>query len=182
MTAETLRRLMPLVLIVPGIALVWAADRLSANAPERARTARIEAAYLDATGVNARLEPRGEAAGVVWFVPVDAAVGGCVGVAAGEGYRSRIELAVVLAPPDRIAGVTVLEEDETAAYGAKVLADGAWLARFEGLGADAPDAIAPARHGGRIDAISGATITSDTAIDLVRRVVTAPGPCQEGSR
>lgn len=167
-----------LALLVPATALLYVAHLVSAGAPARQREARLEAVFAEALSLR-RAPPLvrfggDNGTGVAWYLPASGTPRACVGVVAGEGYRSRIEIAVVVAG-GAVARVAVLAHDESSRFGALALEDPNWLARFEGLRIGTR--IAPRRVGGAIDAVSGATITSETVIDLVARAARAASAC-----
>lgn len=178
MTGLWLRAGLSLALLVPATALLYAAHLVSAGAPARQREARLEGVFAEALSLR-RAPPlvrfgEGDGRAVVWYAPASGTPPACLGVVAGEGYRSRIEIAVVVAG-GAVARVAVLAHDESSRFGALALEDRSWLASFEGLRIGTR--IAPRRLGGSIDAVSGATITSETVVDLVARAAGAASAC-----
>ena len=178
MTGTWPRAWFAIALLVPATALLYAAHLVSAGAPARQRAARLEAVFAEALSLRrtpplAPLEV-GNRRGVVWYGPASGTPAACLGIVSGEGYRSRIEIAVVVSG-GAIAGVAVLAHDESSRFGTLALEDATWLAGFQGLRAGAR--IAPRRLGGSVDAVSGATITSETVIELVSRAAGAASGC-----
>lgn len=91
----------------------------------------------------------------------------------GQGYADKIELLVgVDAHADSISGLFVLDQKETPGLGNKVIEIG-WRGQFVGKPADMPltvtksGAVAP----NEIDAITGATISSDAVVQIVNAVL-----------
>ncbi|NBB72187.1 MAG: FMN-binding protein [Bacteroidetes bacterium] len=89
---------------------------------------------------------------------------GYVAVGRGSGYEDGLVVAVGMEPDGRIAGVRVLEHNETEGIGSKVTED-AYLSQYEGL---TPGELAPAEEGGPVDAVSGATVSSKAVAEIVR--------------
>ena len=93
--------------------------------------------------------------------------------AAGQGYADKIELLVGLdAQGKRITGLFVLEQKETPGLGAKILED-AWRGQFKEKSTEKTLSVV---KGGEvkedeIDAISGATISSNSVTGIVNSTV-----------
>ncbi|MFH1848603.1 MAG: FMN-binding protein [archaeon] len=79
---------------------------------------------------------------------------GWVIIAEGIGFADTIELAIGVDPDYRVTGVVVLDQKETPGLGARIT-EPAFLAQFVG-------------EMGDIDAITGASISSDAATAIVR--------------
>jgi Na+-translocating ferredoxin:NAD+ oxidoreductase subunit G len=78
---------------------------------------------------------------------------------AGRGYGGNVGLMVgVNMDEDRLIGVNVTTHSETPGMGAKAKDDPSFSSQFKGLGA--ADPVNVTKDGGKINAISGATITS----------------------
>lgn len=91
----------------------------------------------------------------------------------GQGYADKIELLVGLdAQGNHITGLFILEQKETPGLGAKILEDG-WRGQF--IEKSTSDTLTVVKGGGakedEIDAISGATISSDSVTGIVNTVV-----------
>ncbi|MBF0225471.1 MAG: RnfABCDGE type electron transport complex subunit G [Desulfobacterales bacterium] len=77
----------------------------------------------------------------------------------GKGFGGNIGLIIGIdTNDDKIVGVGVTTHSETPGLGSRAKTDPSFGAQFKGLSID--DAIAVKSDGGKIDAISGATITS----------------------
>lgn len=92
-------------------------------------------------------------------------------LAYGKGYSSTIQTMVGVDLNGRIAGTTILFQQETPGLGAKA-GNEDWIGQFGGHGAS--DCMIE-RDGGRIDAITGATITSRAVAGSVSSGLEAMG-------
>lgn len=91
-----------------------------------------------------------------------------------RGYRSEIELGVVISEQGIIDGVRVVHEEETPGIGDQVSQDKTdWILMFSGKSLSNPprDNWRVASDGGDFDQISGATITSRSVINAVKNVL-----------
>jgi len=98
---------------------------------------------------------------------------GWVTKAAGQGYADRIELLLGLdARSPTISGLFILDQKETPGLGNKIV-DPRWRDQFIGKPVDSPLAAvkgnSSARH--EIDAITGATISSRSVVDIVNATI-----------
>ena len=107
------------------------------------------------------------------------------------GYRSFIRVLVGVNTNETVQGVEILEQQETRGLGTRV-ADNAFRAQFVGKDT-AQTTWATRARGGAIDAITGATISSDAVIaavrtglevyrkhrDAIRRVIEPAGPATQ---
>ena len=83
-----------------------------------------------------------------------------------SGYAGPIRLLIGLDAANRLTGVRAVSHRETTGIGDAIdTARSAWILRFNGLSAD--DAALTA-DGGRIDAISGASVTSRAVVEGVQ--------------
>lgn len=93
----------------------------------------------------------------------------------GRGYKSTISALLALqADLNTVAALTILEQDETAGLGARVEGE-AWLSQWPGKQVYAEDgtiSISVVRGGAEsvheVDAISGATVTSNGVANMLR--------------
>lgn len=96
--------------------------------------------------------------------------------AAGKGYGGNVGVMVGISmDDDQLIGVGVTTHSETPGMGAKAKDDPGFSAQFRGLGI--ADPVKVTKDGGKINAISGATITSRAvcssaadAIDMYKRL------------
>lgn len=95
-------------------------------------------------------------------------------VVAPDGYNGPIRLLVGIRPDGRIAGVRVLEHQETAGLGDGIEASKSdWLQQFRGaeLGDPKRDEWGVRQDGGEFDALSGATVTPRAVVGAIRRAL-----------
>ena len=83
-----------------------------------------------------------------------------------SGYSGGIRLLIGLDAANRLTGVRAVSHRETTGIGDAIdTARSSWILRFNGLSADD---VALTADGGRIDAISGASVTSRAVVESVR--------------
>ena len=94
--------------------------------------------------------------------------------AAGQGFADRIELLVGLdVQASTITGLYVLDQKETPGLG-NFIAGADFQAQFAGKSADEPLVVVktdPASGTGEIQALSGATISSESVAEIVNRAI-----------
>jgi Na+-translocating ferredoxin:NAD+ oxidoreductase subunit G len=103
----------------------------------------------------------------------DGRLAGWVVQTAGQGYADRIEVLVGLSPDAAaITGLFVLDQKETPGLGAKITA-APWRAQYVGKSSAVPLEVVKGggAGGSRIDAITGATISSRAVVDIVNRAL-----------
>jgi len=102
---------------------------------------------------------------VGWVVP-----------ARGQGFADRIELLIGLDTEAKtITGLYVLAQKETPGLGNKI-SEGQWLAQFTGQAADTDRPLAVTKappKAGEIQALTGATISSESVCTIVNETVAA---------
>ncbi|OPL17920.1 MAG: hypothetical protein AVO35_07095 [Candidatus Aegiribacteria sp. MLS_C] len=98
-------------------------------------------------------------------VPPDTSGVGYVFIAYGKGYSSTVQTMVAADMQGRIAGTTILYQQETPGLGANVTDPSKLIGSFTGRGSVG---ILLAKDGGEIDAITGSTITSRAVTNSVR--------------
>jgi RnfABCDGE-type electron transport complex G subunit len=94
---------------------------------------------------------------------------GYADIDAAPGYQGNIVVAVGINLNGRVEGVHVVRHNETQGLGSKI-AEEEFLSQFEGL---TPEQIRLRSDDGRIDAVSGATDSSETVTQIVREQVEA---------
>lgn len=103
--------------------------------------------------------------------------------ASGFGFQDKIELVLGLSPDGRrVTGLDILENKETPGLGNKI-DDQPFRGQFRGLDAGSPiKAIKGKRQDAdhEIDAITGATISSESVVKIVNQAVTEVGPRLSG--
>ena len=100
---------------------------------------------------------------------------GWVAKANGVGYADRIELLVGLAPQaDKLTGVFILDQKETPGLGNKIV-EPVWRDQFIDKATDRPLEVVKgqdATGSNRVNAISGATISSRSVVAIVNTAIT----------
>ncbi len=117
---------------------------------------------LAAIFADAQLE---EIAPATYAAVVDGKIVGYGGIGEADGYNDIISIAIGIDLDGAIRGVRVVEHSETEDLAGDFTGE-EWLAQFVGL--TIPEDIRLAKDDGRIDAISGATVTSEVAAQIVR--------------
>ncbi|MBD3164283.1 RnfABCDGE type electron transport complex subunit G [Candidatus Woesearchaeota archaeon] len=92
---------------------------------------------------------------------------GYAAVAEAQGYGGTIKILAGIDTEKKLTGIRIMEHEETPGMGASALKP-EFYSQFSGLPADK---IALRRNGGKIDAITGATITSSAVIDAVKQAL-----------
>ena len=91
--------------------------------------------------------------------------------AAGRGFADKIELLIGLdLPAEKITGLYVLDQKETPGLGNKITNE-KWREQFERLPADVELKVKP--PGNQIDAVTGATVSSEAVCRIVNDAVKA---------
>ena len=83
------------------------------------------------------------------------------------GYGGDIKLMVGVDKEGKVTKVSVLEQEETASIGGKLMSQESFLNRFTGISGSA----ALTKNGGSVDAVSGATKTSTGLTDAVNNAL-----------
>jgi len=90
-------------------------------------------------------------------------------IAQAQGYGGVIDILVGMKPDNRsLEGIRIIAQQETPGLGAKI-SNPEFFGQFSGV---AVDEIALSRNGGKIDAITGATISSTAVVKAVKDAVT----------
>ncbi len=124
--------------------------------------------------------------GIITFYPVydvqrkDGSPAGHVAKARGQGYADKIEVLVGLdADGNTITGLFILDQKETPGLGNRIL-EKQWLDQFVDQSSDTPLVVVKSgaggsepdgRSDGRIDGISGATISSRSVVSIVNTTI-----------
>jgi electron transport complex protein RnfG len=124
-----------------------------------------------------------EKKGIITFYPVydvelkDGSPAGHVAKARGQGYADKIEVLVGLdAGGNTITGLFILDQKETPGLGNRIL-EKQWLDQFVHKSSDTPLVVVKSGAGqgsemdGRIDGISGATISSRSVASIVNTTI-----------
>ena len=85
-------------------------------------------------------------------------------LATGKGYGGDIDILVGLEDEQTLKGITIVTQSETPGLGSKII-ENSFVSEFVGANIDA---IFLKKDGGQIDAITGASISSEAVVDVVR--------------
>lgn len=89
-------------------------------------------------------------------------------MARGRGYGGRIDILIGLRPDNKsLQGIKIITQQETPGLGTKIIS-ASFLDQFTGVPVDEVDL---ARNGGKIDAITGATISSSAVVKGVKEAI-----------
>jgi len=102
--------------------------------------------------------------GDIYIVSADGTGVGFAFLAVGKGYGGDIDILVGLEDETTLKGIAVIAHAETPGLGDKILAPD-FTDRFVGI--DIADVAVP-DEGGKVDAITGSTISTKAVIDAVR--------------
>ena len=100
----------------------------------------------------------------IYIISADGTEIGFAFLAVGKGYGGNIDILVGLEDETTLKGIAVIAHAETPGLGDKILAPD-FTDRF--VGVDIADVAVP-DEGGKIDAITGSTISTKAVIDAVR--------------
>jgi len=95
---------------------------------------------------------------------VDGEMVGYVMQSSAQGYSSVIQVLVGIDNNGKITGISILDQSETPGLGTKI-EDESFTSQFKGL---ISGDIALSKEGGRIDSITGATISSRAVVEAVK--------------
>ena len=85
-------------------------------------------------------------------------------LATGKGYGGDIDILVGLEDEQTLKGITIVTQSETPGLGSRII-ESSFVSKF--VGANIDD-IFLKKDGGQIDAITGASISSEAVVDVVR--------------
>ncbi len=101
------------------------------------------------------------------YAPDGSVIGYAITAVGKGGYGGDIKLMVGVGKDGKVTSVSVLEQEETASIGGKLMNQDAFLNRFIGVSGKA----ALTKNGGTIDAVSGATKSSTGLTDAVNNAL-----------
>lgn len=89
-------------------------------------------------------------------------------MAKGHGYGGAIDILVGVKPDNKsLQGIKIIAQQETPGLGAKIV-NSSFLDQFKGVGINE---VNLSRNGGKIDAITGATISSSAVVEGVKDAI-----------
>ncbi len=147
-----------LVLITVSL-LVWV-NSFTAPVVEALRQARIKSILEEIYPDLTRYEVENE----VFIIYSNDEVRGYAVLAGSNGYSGKISLLVGINTDGSIKDVSVISHTETPGLGSRIT-EKSFTDQFKGLDTEE---IALSRDGGKIDAITGATISSEAVVEAVQ--------------
>lgn len=178
-TGEKMKRMLPtlakvLLICVVSAALVLAAHlltkgRIAANAESATRDAIVSIFGSESIEYKVREDSPASVSAIYEVYEEGALIGHAV-LVSPQGFGGPISLMVGSEGEGRVVGALVMSHSETPRYGAKACEEG-FLSQFSGM-SEAPEL------GKNVDAVSGATISSEavtsgvnTALDALREIL-----------
>ncbi len=104
----------------------------------------------------------------IYIIYQDGEKAGYTFIASGSGYGGDIDILVGLNNSFEIKGVSILSQTETPGLGARII-ESSFTDQFKGLSVND---ITLKSEGGKIDAITGATISSSAVVDAIHEKMT----------
>ncbi len=148
-----------LVVLISVSLLLWI-NSYTSVVVEELRKAKIKSILESIYPELTRFEESGE----IFIVYEDENIAGYTFIATGRGYGGRINIFVGIDPDYSIRNIEILSHTETPGLGNKITED-PFIKQFEGL---LVEDIALSRDGGKIDAITGATISSRAVTEAIQ--------------
>ena len=148
------------VIVIVSVVLLMAVNSLTSSIVESRRVEEI-------TGILENIFPEMseyELEDEVYIIYEDGEKAGYAFMASGSGYGGNIDIMVGLDSGFGIKGVSILSQTETPGVGNRIT-ESSFTDQFKGLSASD---IALKSEGGKIDAITGATISSRAVVDAVK--------------
>ncbi|PIU28762.1 MAG: electron transporter RnfG [Candidatus Hydromicrobium americanum] len=151
------------VIVIVSVVLLIAVNSLTSSIVESRRVEEI-------TGILENIFPemsQYELEDEVYIIYQDNEKAGYAFMASGSGYGGDIDIVVGLDNSFGIKGVSILSQTETPGVGSKIT-ESLFTDQFKGLSASD---IALKSEGGKIDAITGATISSRAVVNAVKEKI-----------
>jgi electron transport complex protein RnfG len=148
------------IIVTISVVLLIAVNSFTSTVVESRREEEV-------TGILEEIFPkmsRYELEGEVYTIYQDDTKTGYAFKASGSGYGGNIEILVGLDNDFVIIGISILSQTETPGVGSKIT-ESSFTDQFKGLTASD---IALSSEGGKVDAVTGATISSTAVVDAIR--------------
>lgn len=148
------------IIVIVSVVLLIGVNSLTSDIVESRRVEEI-------TGILENIFPemsKYELEDEVYIIYEDGEKAGYAFMASGSGYGGNIDILVGLDSGFGIKGVSILSQTETPGVGNKIT-ESSFTDQFKGLSASD---IALKSEGGKIDAITGATISSRAVVNAVK--------------
>jgi len=151
------------VVVLVSVALLMALNSITAPVIEAQRKAEIIELLEDIFPQMTDFSYENE----VYHILEDGQEAGYAFIASGSGYGGQISIMVGLDGDLTIKDVSIISHTETPGLGSRVTEED-FTSQFEGL---ALQDIALSKNGGQIDAITGATISSEAVVSAIREAM-----------
>ena len=151
------------IIVTVSVVLLIAVNSLTSSVVESRRVEEI-------TGILENIFPemsQYELEGEVYIIYQDNEKAGYAFKASGSGYGGDIDIVVGLDNSFGIKGISILSQTETPGVGTKIT-ESSFTDQFKGLSVSD---IALKSEGGKIDAITGATISSRAVVDAIKEKI-----------
>ncbi len=148
------------IIVTISMILLIAVNSFTSTVVESRREEEVTAILEEIFPEMSQYELEGE----VYTIYQDDTKTGYAFRASGSGYGGNIDVLVGLDNDFGIIGISILSQTETPGVGSKIT-ESSFTDQFKGLSASD---IALSSEGGKIDAITGATISSRAVVDAIR--------------
>lgn len=151
------------VIVTVSIALLTALNNVTSPVVESRRSEEIKNTLEEIFPEMSEYKIDGE----VYIIYQDSEKAGYAFLASGSGYGGDIDILVGLDNDFNIKNISILSQTETPGLGARIT-ESTFTDQFKGLSAGE---VALRADNGKIDAITGATISSRAVVDAVREKI-----------
>jgi len=151
------------VIVTISVVLLIAVNSFTSTVVESRRGEEVTAILEEIFPEMSRYELEDE----VYTIYQDDTKTGYAFKASGNGYGGNIDILVGLDNNFTIIGISILSQTETPGVGSRIT-ENSFTDQFKGLSAND---IALSSEGGKIDAVTGATISSRAVIDAIKEKI-----------
>ncbi len=148
------------IIVTISVILLIAVNSFTSKVVESRREEEVTSILEEIFPEMSRYELEGE----VYTIYQDDIKTGYAFKASGSGYGGNIDILVGLDNDFGIIGISILSQTETPGVGSRIT-ESSFTDQFKGLSASD---IALSSEGGKIDAITGATISSRAVVDAIK--------------
>ena len=167
MKADTLKKIFPIisvtVVVFIAVALLGLTDTVVRDKIEWQKEQKIQRMLYEIFPSMTEHTLEND----VYMIYSDEAEIGFAFLAMGKGYGGNIDILVGLENETTVKGITIVSHLESPGLGARIT-ESVFTDQFTGLNID--DVVLK-RDGGQIDAITGASISSESVVDAIRATV-----------
>ena len=167
MKADTLKKIFPIisvtVVVFIAVALLGLTDTVVRDKIEWQKEQKIQRMLYEIFPSMTEHTLEND----VYMIYSDEAEIGFAFLAMGKGYGGNIDILVGLENETTVKGITIVSHLESPGLGARIT-ESVFTDQFTGL---TIDDVVLKRNGGQIDAITGASISSESVVDAIRATV-----------